>query len=67
MGVTRYCLSLSFYEQLKLPFLTILTEGVVLNEKKIGQLTKANFWLYLTEKIEYNGKPRHKNSFLTRN
>ena len=35
MGVTRYCLSLSFYEQLRLPFLTNLTEGVVSNTGKI--------------------------------
>ena len=45
MGVTRYYLPFSRYEQLKLPFLTNLTEGVV----SIGQLTKANFSLYLTE------------------
>ena len=29
----RYCLSFSFYEQLKLPFLTDLTESIVLSEK----------------------------------
>ena len=29
MGVTRYGLSFSLYEKLKLPFLTNLTEGVV--------------------------------------
>ena len=42
MGVTSYCLSFRFYEQLKLPFLTYLTEGVVINEKHSGQLKKAN-------------------------
>ena len=41
--ITRYCLSFSFYEQLKLPFLSNLTEVKVLNEKNIGQYTKANF------------------------
>ena len=41
MGVTRYCLSFSFYEQSKQPFLTNLTEGLMLNEKKTGQLKKS--------------------------
>ena len=36
---------LVFYEQLELPFLTNLTECVVLNVKNnIGQLTKSNFY-----------------------
>ena len=39
MGVTRYCreycLSFGFYEQLQLPFLTNLTDGVVPHTSKI--------------------------------
>ena len=35
MGVNRYCLSFSFYKQLKLPFLTNLTEGVFSGTGKI--------------------------------
>ena len=35
--------------------------------ENIGQLTKANFYLYLTEIHDYNGKPQHKNNSLKRN
>ena len=34
-GVSRHCLSFSFYEQIKLHFLTNLTEGVVSRTNKI--------------------------------
>ena len=33
MGLTRYYLSLSFYEQLRLPFLNNFAEGVMLRGK----------------------------------
>ena len=45
MGVTNYCMSFSFYEQLKLPFLTNLTEGVVSRTCKLLEtVDQANFY-----------------------
>ena len=58
MGVTRYCLSFSYYEQLKLPFQTNLTECVVLNVKKywtVDKIKPTSFAIILMggERAEY--------------
>ena len=70
MGATRYCLSFIYYEQLKLPFLPSLTEGVAFKTIKIVDTVYqfgCKLQIISREKHEYNGTPQHKNSFLKRN
>ena len=66
MGVTRYCLSYSFfYEQLKLHYLTYLTEGVVsITGNILDRVDQRNLLIISRENSCIKRKPRHKNRIL---